>query len=700
MTINDKALFARDAVASKLDEYRHPYWLKSDFLAPNLIGDFGAAGMLTVNLDIKIASGSSLMHPKNRILLEDIYLLLGLQSHRDCASSRAGSEDTHRKAVIHTLSILDYFLIRADEFKLEEHGFAAVSGNQLRQLLIDIADQGEAYEWIYGWREHVDMFIESAADALTNAELTSVLEVAPQVGEITQEQEDAFSTKFEASQILRARAFLYNHHMYRRSSTSEYAYGPATSELAKVFYANTLRGVNGNIPWPIPIELSWSPHERYRREYPNASVEVEATDQGASEKNFEVYRRKLLTFEQLSKCGRGMSPSALAPIVIFNYRDALKLKPPGRTFTLPPDYVLRCMGRAVDFHREHADHLLKSYTNVLKAAKLSGKSLRKFVNENDIRRYCTRKTVKLGVTVFSLKSSIGVESHKRNRKNPTPRSSKADYFTRLRRCEGLLECIQVLFGAISLVIGTLMAGRDSEIENLPTADCLSESKRWLKLLTAKSGTPRLRRRDARPIPKIGADMVVSLQKFQSGCAAIGAEVNNRLFAIPERGHHTANSHAVLDVFIDFIDLPILPDGSRYYVRQHMLRRFFAVLFFFSAGLKGLESLRWMLRHLDMEHLYSYITASIPGGILRTIKSAAATLMVRAGAAEYLELGEYLRNHLGTSRFDVLSDGELAQYITSLQETGTIKIEPVFLDEMGRRRFHIGVQIWNRDEMKV
>ncbi|MGU7781359.1 hypothetical protein [Burkholderia sp. PU8-34] len=697
MSNSSATSLASETLARKLDEYRHPYWLKSEFGASQLFGDFGKAGTITLDFDREISPGFHLMHEAHRDFLEDIYLWLGLQTHRDSnnRNSRGGSEKSDKLAIQHTLTIIDYLLLRSNELKLHEFGLSALSKRQLRQFLYTISEDSETYNSVYMWRASLDKFIESSSEHLRESEYMASLKAFPEIAQIDDAQRETVGS-FTDEQIIRTRAFLHTHGMCHRSSTVEYAWIPDINALRTLLYSGTLRGADGHNRWPVPRELCWCPHERYVRECENASIGADEVDAIPSEKNFEIYRRHLLTLEQLAKCGRGPSVTSVREVAKLNYRDVLTLKPPGRTFTLPPDYVMSCIGKGIDFFFENGEHILESYFNVIKAAKDSNTSVRKFTHAHDIQQFCRPETIALGVRQFSLKGEIGRKSHRKNNKLPEPRASKEEYFSRFRACEGLVELVQALFGAIAFVIGTLMAARDAELETLRVDNCLSETRRWLNLLTRKSGTPFIQRPDSRPLPKVCQIMVTCLQQFNSRCKSAGIATSELLFSMPGRGSKSSDGHSVLDLFVDFIDSPKLPDGSRYYVRQHMLRRFFAIVFFCSAGLEGLESLRWMMRHLDMEHLYYYITASIPGGILRSIKSAAAAKMVRAGSVEYIDLAKYLRVRFGTSRFDVLSEYELASHIESLQRDGTVRIEPIFLDEHGRRDFRIGVQIWDSE----
>jgi hypothetical protein len=81
----------------------------------------------------------------------------------------------------------------------------------------------------------------------------------------------------------------------------------------------------------------------------------------------------------------------------------------------------------------------------------------------------------------------------------------------------------------------------------------------------------------------------------------------------------------LDLVCDYFETPLVKfengELRRYYVRQHQLRRFFAMVFFWSDGFDGLDTLRWMLGHTDIEHLYRYVTETEKGSVLNGIKAS-------------------------------------------------------------------------------
>jgi hypothetical protein len=138
----------------------------------------------------------------------------------------------------------------------------------------------------------------------------------------------------------------------------------------------------------------------------------------------------------------------------------------------------------------------------------------------------------------------------------------------------------------------------------------------------------LRSTQARPIEPIGASMIAEIERFQRILNRIG--FGNRVSTLfsPPSGHGTNNRinadtfafNKHLDEFCDYFEIPLNSDGKRYYIRQHQLRRFFALLFFHSNSFGSLETLQWMLGHTDLRHVWHYITESMEGEVLRGVNA--------------------------------------------------------------------------------
>ncbi|MBF4310839.1 integrase, partial [Vibrio anguillarum] len=170
-------------------------------------------------------------------------------------------------------------------------------------------------------------------------------------------------------------------------------------------------------------------------------------------------------------------------------------------------------------------------------------------------------------------------------------------------------------------------------------------------------------------------------------------------------HTTYNAH--FDALCDYVETDLVQyDNGEYrrnYVRQHQLRRFFAMTFFWSKGFDGMDALRWMLGHSDMEHLYHYISESETGAVLNGAKASVIVRGVVDSTSELAklegieEVRKIIAEHLtgdSSTPITIESLSEAAEdyddesyltvpHISQLQKEQDIETEVIQLLEEGR-----------------
>jgi hypothetical protein len=265
-----------------------------------------------------------------------------------------------------------------------------------------------------------------------------------------------------------------------------------------------------------------------------------------------------------------------------------------------------------------------------------------------------------------------------------------------------VELIAVYFGCVQLVLGVLMARRQGEMIDLMAGECLDNSMTWLLFKNRKStrGILGLRNTEARPIEPIAVEMIQELERMQRILKRIGIidELSN-LFASPSLSGSLVLTlspdvyNRCLDFFCDYFETPLNSKGERYYIRQHQLRRFFAMLFFYSSSFGGLETLQWMMGHTDPIHVWHYITETISGEVLRSAKAQfVAENLHRYDAQDYKELAELIKARFGTDDFSLVETDELEEHILDLMEEGQIEIDPEFFDDENGQQMRIMVKV--------
>jgi hypothetical protein len=287
-----------------------------------------------------------------------------------------------------------------------------------------------------------------------------------------------------------------------------------------------------------------------------------------------------------------------------------------------------------------------------------------------------------------------IESVKNNKKINNIRFDKGDpqsFFMKVRNNESQYHLLKVYYGVVQFVVGALMARRQTELLNLNVSNCLDESEKFLIFNRAKNtkGLFGIRGVYKLPIDTLAVDMIKNLQKLHSACNSKGFLFNmpnastNIIPASNDRDQY--NNH--LDTFFDYIEAPLI-DNKRLYIRQHQLRRFFAMSFFWGSGFGSLDTLRWFLGHTDVKHVYAYITESVSGDVLNSVKSQ----YIAENIDKYDDLLSLIKSKYHTQNLDLLDTNSLMEYINEMLEQNLIEIEPDFLIDNEQNKYEIIVKI--------
>ncbi|WP_054201517.1 hypothetical protein [Pseudoalteromonas undina] len=343
-------------------------------------------------------------------------------------------------------------------------------------------------------------------------------------------------------------------------------------------------------------------------------------------------------------------PTIMTSITCSRIREHVKLKKKGRFKTLPPQLVFNLIKNCYEFIQKYQDSIFSSVQSVL------AEGLTKSTGKNSNKDFFQHKSPKHDPNIPSTErgawtntgalllicdklQNLGVD------RLSIP-GTEEDVFEKRRNNKSLFDLYNVLIGSIQTLTGVIMAKRIDELITLkphhnlsPNIDPSSEKgKKTVYELVAslkKSGSGGEHGQNssiARPIPRSFALIIWKLEQFNQGLIkanltksslSLFNNIDPVKLKIGQVNVRSYNSH--LNAVCDYFELPVVIFGNdehrRYYVRQHQLRRFFAMVFFWSKGFDGLDTLRWMLGHTDLEHLYRYITESETGAVLNGIKAS-------------------------------------------------------------------------------
>lgn len=686
---SNELAFLDDILGDRKTQYRNAEWLRSPFEAEIWQCQFSDTIKLEIDFRIKLYNGDFLTDHRHRDLLEIFKCWLCVQTHFDSTGGGLLNADSAKKRVSRTLHIIDFFILNAERMQLAEFGLAAITDNDMRGLLLKLSSSKSVANSIYEWPTRLCKFLKNEIKGMPQEEANALGDRLPILTtEISPVAEQTL--QLEANEIFMARAWLWSHGYYKNTTKSGYRFTPSTEMLTNVIFRNTLRGRTNK---QIPEEFQLDPIDIYSLEYPPVPIRTNEEDQ-LSEQRLSYY---IGVIRRLGLLAEVNLPISFEPLRCLDPRavvHALELKPTGRFKTLPQQLVFDSLRNAIDFALEYGDELIDSYLSLAEHAASAGQTCLGYSTKHTISDLLTPKIRALGVKKWTInaRSMNGRIGHERQ--------SSQQYFELLRRNEGLWELLRVLYGATQICVGTLMARRIGELSELVAGHCLDQPGTRLVFNNRKSGVDGLREKEARPIPEIAVRMIRQLERLQTGLIKLGLQKQKtNLFRFPSQNKKAlitylsdSQLNESLNIFCDYFETPVNQQGQRYYIRQHQLRRFFAMLFFWGKSFGGMDTLRWFLGHTDIKHLYHYITESTPGEVLRAVKAHYGSEKIITGEPEAGALSALVEQHFGTRDFSVLDSDELDEYIEELMIKGCVVIEPEFFETPDGQSYRVLVKV--------
>lgn len=677
--------FLNDFAPATSNPYRHSRFLESKFEAPVWQMRTGTSTLDPIDFRVRLDDGLLLTDPKHRDLLEIFKCWLCVHDHPSACGGRLNSAVTARHKIQRTLHLIDYLLLNARHFQLADHGLMAMSANDIRGLLIDLGSGPTVNETLYGWsRRLAHLLLEKSA----LMEQLCVDELVVSVPELGVPYGNDGDLRLEEHELVRARAWLWTNGYYRRATThTGHSWMPDMARLCQDLYTNTLYGKQRKLAVP---ELFLNETDICIREYPRAPVNARDEEDLPTQRHIAAYVAIIRPLELLAL------ENLKVPVDLLHVIDEpvaghlFEIKAPGRFRTLPQEAVLSSLRKSIEFLLSYGDLVVDGYLQVMSEWKRSRKTFVEFTRSDEFVHVVPHKLRELGVTQWCIRPLP--DGHR-----PTLKHIPANvFFSQFRSNKGLYELLQVLYGAAFFLLGTVSARRSGELEDLPH-DCFDKSRTRLVFFNRKSSEADMREREVRPIPRVAVRVIEMLQRIAPGLKRMGlVRERGLLFCAPSRmsGLPTKNvgTEWLFDMLCDYIETPLDECGRRYYIRQHQLRRFFVMIFFWGGAFGGLDTLRWFLGHTDLEHLWHYISESIPGAALRNIKAQFAIGEVLKEAPEADDLARILETRYGTREFSVLDTEELDQYVEELILEGAVSVEPEFLVLSDDRSYRILIAV--------
>jgi hypothetical protein len=142
---------------------------------------------------------------------------------------------------------------------------------------------------------------------------------------------------------------------------------------------------------------------------------------------------------------------------------------------------------------------------------------------------------------------------------------------------------------------------------------------------------------------------------------------------------------ILDIFVDYVALPVDSLGRRWYIRVHELRKSFLITFFWTYRYSNLEAAAWMAGHANIEELYAYLQANFPGEELPALEAEFASKVLRSDesqtsvSADQIErLRHAVCDHFHVNDVTWIEERLLQEWLKLRFSSGDFSIEPFIL----------------------
>ncbi|MHA2734254.1 integrase [Vibrio campbellii] len=642
---------------------RQPEWLESSFPASKWVLTFRKIPK-TIHWDtVYLDDGKKLTDTKHQKLLNSFKYWITAADNPLENGGKIISPITAYQKVTKVIALINTILLHSKELKLAKYHLLNVNDDFWLNILAKFAEHGN-FQGVYEIDKRTQVLLDNASQSVSDADAQTFKEKFPYV---TQDiaQDDSFLFLVERE---KACAWLFEQGYYHVGEGIKYT-GSSTILVELLFKGKMLYH---DIYLPNYAELHLKASKR-NSEY--RAVENRDTSTGTNKKSISAYIEAIqLIYTNLEREDVA-SPSILSERVSSGHISQLvNLKKVGRTRTLPPTFVFNLIRQCYEFAKEHlpteesAVTLLDETLTLLSKAR--SKSAEK--NSNTLRpcKYSKAWNEELHREMSSTERSYWFQTEAINclsseylkkgiKQVHGFAGSVENRFERIRANESLFDLFSVLQGAIQVLVGVIMARRQDELVKLKPHGNLSPNnispfseeggkvEYSLIFKVKKTGSKGENATIERPIHLSIAKFIWQLEQFNikaselslcQGKLSLFNNLDSNRCHLSQITHTTYNAH--LDALCDYLETDLVQyDNGEYrrnYVRQHQLRRFFAMAFFWSKGFDGMDALRWMLGHSDMEHLYHYISESETGAVLNGAK---ASVIVRGVVDSTSELAK-------------------------------------------------------------
>jgi len=731
-----------------------PYWFKSKYDDDVTIMNFGQKDKVVDWSSVMLDDGLLLTAFKHKPLLNGFKnWLLAVSDPLENGGAIIKAR-TVQTGVLKVMSLIDAILLRSAALELSRYHLSHITADFWLSIFKAMSEDGPR-NGIYDFAGRTKELVRARANNITQEQVDAFVSKYPFViRDIAEEDLTLYLTKEDR---VKACCWLYAQGYYK-FETGFAAQGNG-AVLSTLLFEGKIASSALNIR-SLP-EL-WLTEKARSTEFPPLSTESIKTSAAKNTIIYFISTVKLINTNMFKDNASSPLTDATKALSIRKINDLVTLKLAGRTQTLHPDMIFKITRQSFEFTLKYQQDILDACLSVLslganKSPKAGSNQERpdkrrgKFIpdihqNMSMTERGHFMQTKAMSALNEKVVKGMGI-------RQVLPYEILApDKHNAIRNNESLCELYSVLIGSCQYLTGIITARRQDELISLASSGNLSPNKNpfeeggenieynlIFKLKkSGNGGKISTNKIIERPVTTSLAKIIWRLEAFNEAARSQGLlkgktlglfnNLDTRMCQLTKTTVKSCNAH--LDSICDYFETPIVKMNNgelrRQYVRQHQLRRFFALLFFWQKRFQGLEALRWMLGHTDMSHLYHYISSNEVGDILNGVKATVivqgvlnkdgeleklksigelkATLAKKynAGAVIIDDLESVIEladdDDITAPHIDQLkAEANLESNLEELLKTGEISLEPNFFkvtDEDGqvRETFNLAFQV--------
>tara|TARA_Y100001937_G_C7135408_1_gene339710 strand:- start:3591 stop:5891 length:2301 start_codon:yes stop_codon:yes gene_type:complete len=649
-----------------------PDWLFVDFNENQWKIELNGAEVF-LNFDVKFMSSTGklekLVSSEHKPLLNVFKCWLLIQSSPMHTGYQMQASKTISVKLRHTLYLIDYLLLNSEVIGLEKH-FLLWDRDFIRVTLERLFEQDSITSAVYETEKRLDSFINENIKGHSDHELEVSFQNLVNEFSVSEEVIRSYS-----SELRRALGFLFfNNAIESRKKGGRYGL-IKLNYIRNMLFSDTLYGHKVMQPKLEKYSVNDACTSSLSSEYPQHPLN-KRLDLGISEKYFASIKQNLYMLAGVNSLAQhhGLETAKISNDIFEDIKLSALLetvkKSSGRVPTIGVGEVLPQIKNAFEFIFKFKDVLFEAVQTVLEGAakEIPETSFKEFVDFG-YKKYLTPEALAIGVQVIGY-----------NGNDP-------ERFKKRRENKDLFFLFNVLQGALQVVVGATMARRMGELVELDPFNAILprgiNPKKFpstdfsLVFDNRKSGVAYggeiVREQLSRPILRSVATLIYQWQEFNTrmhkngflkGTEDFGLFTSLSSRPVDFKLGNTESFIDNLDAFCDYFETRTYVDENgvlrRLYIRQHQLRRFFAMVFYWSYGYEASDTLRYFLAHTDIQHLERYVAEEMSGQVLRGVQAERIVDGIKnRDISKIGELEVILKNKFGISSVEYSTYEEIA-----------------------------------------